>query len=256
MARKIQEGTLPKSLPDLPGWQIEARWRPARQVSGDFYDFFLLEDGRLGIVVGDVTDKGVPAALVLATTRSVIRATARQFNSPERVMTHANIILCEEMPPKMFVTCLYMVLDPESGSIQIANAGHNYPILCSKNQVDELRARGMPLGLLPSSTYEEVNCTIDTGEGLLLYSDGLVEAHSPEGEMYGFPRLRELLAEFPRRDQQVSAGELIEYLDQDLNLYTGSEWEQEDDVTFLALGRELAVENNNNLREQGRSSDE
>ncbi|MFM8319624.1 MAG: PP2C family protein-serine/threonine phosphatase, partial [Chloroflexota bacterium] len=188
VARLIQRTLLPEAAPDLPGWRVAVHWQPARAVSGDFYDFLQLPGGRLGFIVADVTDKGVPAALVMATARSLLRSAAERSTSPGEVLQHANELLCPDMPPKMFVTCLYLVLDPAGGELVFANAGHNLPICWTAGGVRELRATGMPLGLLPGMRYEETSARLAPGELLLLYSDGLVEAHNPAGEMYGFPR--------------------------------------------------------------------
>jgi serine phosphatase RsbU (regulator of sigma subunit) len=207
-------------------------------VSGDFYDFFEMEGGKLGIVVGDGTGKGVPAALVLATTRSVLRATASQFSSPGEVLERTNNLLCEEMPANMFVTCLFIILDPVEGRLIIGNAGHNLPNLCGRGGIQELRATGMPLGLLPGMKYEEIQCTMARGERLLLYSDGLVEAHDPHGIMYGIPRLYEKLQDRYREPSNGNASSLVRYLYDDLQQFTGPEWEQEDDVTLLVLARD------------------
>ena len=127
VARLIQQNFLPKELPELPGWQVAAYYRPAREVGGDFYDFIPLPDGRVGFVVGDVTDKGVPAALVMAATRSVLRASAQRLVEPGEVLERVNEHLCPDMPEKMFVTCLYGVLDPATGRLRFANAGHDLP---------------------------------------------------------------------------------------------------------------------------------
>ncbi|MGH2681800.1 MAG: PP2C family protein-serine/threonine phosphatase, partial [Actinomycetota bacterium] len=125
VARLIQQNFLPKELPRLPDWQVGAYYRPAREVGGDFYDFIELPEGRLGIVVGDVTDKGVPAAMVMAATRGVLRAAATRLVAPGAVLERVNELLEPDMPPNMFVTCLYGVLDPVSGRLRFANAGHN-----------------------------------------------------------------------------------------------------------------------------------
>jgi serine phosphatase RsbU (regulator of sigma subunit)/anti-sigma regulatory factor (Ser/Thr protein kinase) len=231
VARVIQETLLPKQVPELPGWHLAADWRPARAVSGDFYDFITFPSGKLGLIMGDVTDKGVPAALVMATTRSVLRSTAERLLSPSVVLEQTNNLLCPNIPPNMFVTCLYAVLDPSNGKLQFANAGHNLPYLFNSQGVRELRATGMPLGLMPDMVYEEKEADLASGDSLLIYSDGLIEAHNPQGEMFGFPRLRELLAHQP--------GErgVIHLLVDQLAEFTGPDWEQEDDVTFLTLGR-------------------
>jgi serine phosphatase RsbU (regulator of sigma subunit)/anti-sigma regulatory factor (Ser/Thr protein kinase) len=229
VAQLIQQQFLPRELPDLPGWHVAAYYRPARAVGGDFYDFIDLPEGQVGIVVGDVTDKGVPAALVMATTHSVLRGEALRLVSPGEVLKRANELLLEEMPPNMFVTCLYAVLDPVAGRLRFANAGHNLPNLRSQDGVTELRAAGMPLGLLPDMDYEEHEATLGPGDSLLLHSDGLAEAHSPDGEMFGFPRLAKLCGE---RD----GGEaLIDLLLSELAAFTGQGWEQEDDITLVSL---------------------
>ena len=150
VATLIQQQFLPRELPSLPQWQIAAYYGPARAVGGDFYDFIEMSDGRIGIVVGDVTDKGVPAALVMARTHSILRAEATRSTSPGAVLARANELLVPEMPARMFVTCLFAILDPATGRIVLANAGHNLPYVRSGDGVVELRATGMPLGLMPA----------------------------------------------------------------------------------------------------------
>ena len=231
VARLIQQQFLPKELPDLPGWHVAAHYQPAREVGGDFYDFLELPDGQLGIVIGDVTDKGVPAALVMATTHSILRAEAARLVSPGDVLRRANALLIEEMPPHMFVTCLFAVLDPASGRLRYANAGHDLPYLRTSEGVVELRATGMPLGLLPDMDYEEKDVVLEPGQEVLLHSDGVVEAHDPDREMFGFPRLKQLVAE------PVTGGELIDLVLARLIEFTGPGWEQEDDITLVALSR-------------------
>jgi serine phosphatase RsbU (regulator of sigma subunit)/anti-sigma regulatory factor (Ser/Thr protein kinase) len=231
LATLIQQQFLPRKLPDLPEWQVAAYYGPARAVGGDFYDFISLPDGRIGVVVGDVTDKGVPAALVMARTQSILRGEAPRLISPSQVLERANELLVDEMPDKMFVTCLYAVIDPATGSIVFANAGHNLPYVRTADGVIELRATGMPLGLLPGMPYDEVEATIAPGQDLLLYSDGLVEAHDPGGAMYGFPRLRAQMG------RAVSGSELLDRLLEDLHDFAGRSWEQEDDITLVTLRR-------------------
>jgi predicted ester cyclase len=229
LARSIQRASLPEEVPQLEGWQISPFYRPAREVGGDFYDFFELEDGRLGLVVGDATGHGVPAALVMASARSMLRAVAQASDSPGDVLRRVNDPLATDIPPNMFVTCFYAILDPESGSLTYANAGHDLPYLYRNSAAEELRARGMPLGLMPGMGYEEKQTILEAGEAALLYSDGLVEAHDPEGEMFGFPRLRALVAE---HGEQRSLGD---FLLEELHSFVGESWEQEDDITLLTL---------------------
>jgi serine phosphatase RsbU (regulator of sigma subunit)/predicted ester cyclase len=233
VARSIQQASLPEEVPTLAGWQITPYYRPAREVGGDFYDFHLLSEGRLGMVVGDATGKGVPAALVMSTTCGMLQLAARALGSPSpgEVLAQVNEALLARIPTNMFVTCLYGILDPESGHLSYANAGHNLPCRRHDGQADELRATGMPLGLMPGMAYEEKEAMLETGDSVLFYSDGLVEAHDPNGEMFGFPRLRTLVAE---HGEERSLGD---YLLEELYSYTGEGWEQEDDITLLTLER-------------------
>jgi serine phosphatase RsbU (regulator of sigma subunit)/anti-sigma regulatory factor (Ser/Thr protein kinase) len=231
VATLIQQRFLPRELPEIQNWRVAAYYRPAREVGGDFYDFFDLPGDRMGIVVGDVTDKGVPAALVMATTHSLIRAEAPRLISPSRVLERINDVLTPDMPPKMFVTCLYAVLEPSTGRIHFANAGHNLPFVRTREGVVELRATGMPLGLLPGMEYEEKEATINYGESMLLHSDGLAEAHSPESEMFGFPRVSKIMGD------QSTEHKLIEELLDELDRFTGPNWLQEDDITLVTFQR-------------------
>jgi PAS domain S-box-containing protein len=233
IARLIQQTLLPKTLPKLSGYDIAAYYQPAREVGGDFYDTFELEDGRLGLVVGDVTDKGIPAALVMATTRTMLRVSAQRLFPPGEVLKRANEELVADIPPNMFITCLYAILDPESGRLIYANAGHDPPYLRHHGSgVEELRARGMPLGLMPGMEYEEKKITLNRGESVLFYSDGLVEAHDPHHEMFGFPRLQRLVG-----THRSGESSLIDFLLSELINFTGGDWEQEDDITLVTLER-------------------
>jgi serine phosphatase RsbU (regulator of sigma subunit)/anti-sigma regulatory factor (Ser/Thr protein kinase) len=235
VATLIQQQFLPRQLPNLPQWQIAAYYGPARAVGGDFYDFIEMPGGRIGIAVGDVTDKGVPAALVMARTHSVLRAEASRSESPGAILARANELLVPEMPARMFVTCLFAILEPETGRIVMANAGHNLPYIRTDGGVVELRATGMPLGLMPGISYEETEGVIAPGSNVLLYSDGLVEAHDPAAQMFGFPRLREAMT------IDDAGSELLDRLLEDLHRFTGPDWEQEDDITLVTLRRASGV---------------
>jgi serine phosphatase RsbU (regulator of sigma subunit) len=236
VARSIQQASLPKVVPSLEGWKISPFYQPAREVGGDFYDFLQLFDGRLGIVVGDATGKGVPAALVMASARSMLRAVAQASDSPGDLLSRVNDALVTDIPPNMFVTCFYAILDPKSGSLTYANAGHDLPYLHRNDGAEELRARGMPLGLMAGMGYEEKQTILQAGEAALLYSDGLVEAHDPKGEMFGFPRLGELVAEHAAEE-----GSLGDFLLRELYSFVGESWEQEDDITLLTLRRSASL---------------
>jgi predicted ester cyclase len=236
VARRIQQASLPKEVPALEGWQITPFYQPAREVGGDFYDFLDLADGRLGVVVGDATGKGVPAALMMASTRSTLRAVAQASESPGDALRRVNDPLATDIPPNMFVTCFYAILDPKSATLSYANAGHDLPYLRrSDGDVEDLRARGMPLGLMPGMGYEENEIELGADEGVLFYSDGLVEAHDPQGEMFGFPRLRALVA---KHNEEEPLGD---YLLEELYSFVGEGWEQEDDITLLTLRRSVSV---------------
>ena len=231
-AQIIQNTLLPTEAPALPGWEVTARYVPARAVGGDFYDYLDLPDGRFGLVVGDVADKGVPAALVMATTRTLIRSVAQRGESPGQVLEQVNDLLCPDIPPNMFSTCLYAVLDPKTGRLEYANAGHGLPYLRGREGVQELRATGMPLGLMPGMQYEMKETTVAAGDTVLFHSDGLVEAHNRRNELFGFPRLKGLVADHP------GGADLIDHLMAELVEFSGTSSEQEDDVTLVTLQRE------------------
>jgi serine phosphatase RsbU (regulator of sigma subunit)/predicted ester cyclase len=236
VARRIQLASLPVEIPALDGWQISPFYRPAREVGGDFYDFFELEDGRVGVVVGDATGKGVSAALVAAATSSMLRAVAQALvsSSPGEVLAQVNETLLARIPSNMFVTCFYAILDPESAGLKFANAGHNLPYLRrrgSSDDAEELRARGMPLGLMPERSFEEEEIVFEAGNSVLFYSDGLVEAHDRHHQMFGSARLRALVAE------HAEVRSIVDLLLEELSTFTGEEWEQEDDITLLTLWR-------------------
>jgi predicted ester cyclase len=232
VARRIQRASLPKEVPTLEGWQISPFYQPAREVGGDFYEFFELDDGRVGFAVGDATGKGVPAAFVMSATCALLGGVATASgSSPGEVLARINEAVLTRIPPNMFVTCFYAILEPKSGTLRYANAGHDLPYLWHGGDAEELRARGMPLGLMPGMGYEEKEIQLDAGEGVLFYSDGLVEAHDPEGEMFGFPRLRALVA---KHAEERSLGDSLM---EELYSFVGEGWEQEDDITLLTLRR-------------------
>ncbi len=235
VARRIQQAALPTAVPKLEGWHINPYYQPAREVGGDFYDFHLLSGGQLGLVVGDATGKGVPAALVMSTTCGMLQLAAQAFDSssPGEVLRQVNEALVARVPLNMFVTCFYAILDPESGRLVYANAGHDLPYLRRRGgDCEELRATGMPLGLITGMGYEQKEITLQAGEAALLYSDGLVEAHDPKGEMFSFPRLRGLVAEHAAEERSLE-----EALLEELYSFVGEGWEQEDDITLLTLRR-------------------
>lgn len=243
VAQLIQQQFLPKTLPDLPGWQIAAFYRAAAEVGGDFYDFIGLPDGKVGLVVGDVTGHGVPAALVMATTRSVLRSEAPRLVAPSAVLERVNDYLHADIPENMFVTCLYAVLDPRTGVLTYANAGHDLPFVRRGDRVEELRATGMPLGAMAGMRYQEKEAVLELGDVILLHSDGLAEAHDASHAMFGFGRMRTLMG-------GLGIGhDLIDGLLEALHAFTGPAWEQEDDITLVTLSRSAGVSGEHVLAE-------
>jgi serine phosphatase RsbU (regulator of sigma subunit) len=233
VARSIQQASLPEEVPQLEGWQISPYYQPAREVGGDFYDFHFLSEGRVGLVMGDATGKGVPAALVMSTTCGMLQAVSQTLDSssPGEVLEQVNETLWARIPANMFITCFYAILDPKDGTLKYVNAGHDLPYLWRGGDAHELRATGMPLGLMPGMSYEQKEIELDSGQGVFFYSDDLVEAHDPKGEMFGFPRLRALVAE------QGEEGSLGDFCLEALYTFVGEGWEQEHDITLLTLRR-------------------
>src|SRR5215211_9367005 len=235
VAQRIQQALLPKELPLLDDWEIVPYYQPAREVGGDFYDFLTLPDGRVGIIIGDVSGKGVAAALVMANTQSVLRAVSQVSATPGELLSQVNEVLWTYIPPNMFVTCFCGILNPESGRFTYANAGHNPPLRQHGGKAIDLRATGMPLGLMLGMYYEEKETVLLPGDGVLFYSDGLIEAHNQEREMLGSHRLRDLL-----KEHTPGAKHLTAYMVAELGRFTGEQWEQEDDITLVALQHRTA----------------
>ena len=232
VAQRIQHALLPTDLPKLEGWGIAHDYRPAREVGGDFYDFLSLDDGRVGVVIGDVSGKGISAALVMACTQSVLRAVAQRVGiTPGKALEETNDVLFAYIPPNMFATCFYAIFDPTDGRLHYANAGHSLPCRWHEGLATDLRASGMPLGLMSGMTYEEKETVLLPGDGVLFYSDGLIEAHDQQREMFGIPRMEEFVVAHP------GGAALVESLLTELERFTGMEQEQEDDITLLTLQR-------------------
>jgi len=234
-AQYIQQTLLPKEMPDLPGWQIEAYYDPAREIGGDFYDFLPLAHDRWGIVIGDATDKGMAAALLMATTCTMLRTAARGTASPAEVLRQVNDLLYTTIPRGMFATCFYAILELDSGRLRYANAGHDWPYQRQADNVVELPATGMPLGMLPGTHYDEHEVILAPGESVFFYSDGLTEAHNRQHEMFDLPRLKASLGKYP------GGPALIHCMCDELVAFTGKEWQQEDDVTMVVLYRMLPL---------------
>jgi serine phosphatase RsbU (regulator of sigma subunit)/predicted ester cyclase len=232
VARRIQQALLPKELPLLENWDIVPYYQPAREVGGDFYDFLSLSDGGVGVIIGDVSGKGIAAALVMANTQSALRAVTLGSATPGELLAQVNEVLVAYIPPNMFVTCFCGILDPESGRLTYANAGHSPPFRQHGGKATALFATGMPLGLMPGMAYEEKETVLLPGDGVLFYSDGLIEAHNPQREMLGSSRVRELVT-----DHAPGAQRLTTQMVEELGRFTGESWEQEDDITLVTLER-------------------
>jgi anti-sigma regulatory factor (Ser/Thr protein kinase) len=232
IAQSIQRRLLPQELPALSGWQFGAHYQPARVVGGDLYDFIALPGDLIGIVVGDASDKGIPAALMMATARTLLRAAAQRLLMPGRVLAWVNDALAEQSLPGVFVTCFFAILDPVTARLRYANAGQSPPIVSSDNGSFELRLRGWPLGLMPGAIYDEAETTLAQGATLLCFSDGLLEARNAEGELLGTTRLLEMVAA-AAADPDVIGSVLNR-----LEAFTGPDREAEDDLTIILLKRD------------------
>ena len=236
-AGEIQASFLPDHIPTFEGWQIAAQLIPARETSGDFYDLIPLPNGSLGIVVADVTDKGVGAALFMALSRTLIRSHAIQYPSdPARVLTAANQRILMDAQSGLFVTTFYGVLNPVSGELTYANAGHNPPYLFSSGNAIPariLKATGVPLGIFEDKLWKQDAIEIEPKSTLVLYSDGITEAQNPAGEFFGEERmLRVAGANLDR-----SAEDMQEAIVLALNKFVGKA-PQSDDITLVVITRE------------------
>jgi serine phosphatase RsbU (regulator of sigma subunit) len=228
-AQQIQLNLLPHVIPQPANWHIDTYYQPARTVGGDYYDFLELPDGRLGFMIADATGKGMAAALLMATSRSILRAAGRRLINPGAVLAEANNLICADIPEAMFVTCFYAILNPANGELRFANAGHNLPYRWASSKVATLRATGLPLGLMPARAYQEHRTILAPGDTLLFYTDGLVEAHNRDHQMFGPNRLQTLLA-------HVSDGRtLIPHLVDAFTSFARPDLAQFDDMTLVTF---------------------
>ncbi len=232
LARDIQQGLLLEAVPRLAGWEISAVSLPARDLGGDLYDFLPLQKHQHGIMIGDVSGKGLPAALRMAVARTVFRHEARRGTPPSVTLAGANRGVLSEVPQGM-VTMLYAILDPRSGWLQIANAGHNYPLLVN-GDVQEIELSGLPLGVDIDSEYEECGTLLQHGDTVVFYTDGVVEATNKHEEMYGYEQLVELLQRHSKRKPRALVATLLQ------ELRAWSQTDQSDDITVVIVRRRLA----------------
>jgi len=196
LAREIQVAFLPQEAPHILGWDLQAYWHPAREVGGDFYDFFELPGNRLGLLIADVADKGMPAALFMTLVRTLVRATVQALDSPAEVVERVNDLLVPDAMGGMFVTLAYVILDINSGDLVIANAGHNPPLIFHlANRFVRTESGGMALGVETGARIQEFRYHLEPGGLLILYTDGVTESFSPDGEIFGENRLIEAIQE-------------------------------------------------------------
>jgi sigma-B regulation protein RsbU (phosphoserine phosphatase) len=252
LAREIQRTFLPHEIPRLRGWELDARWRTAREVGGDFYDFIQLPGDHLGLVIADVADKGMPAALFMTLMRTLVRATAAEISSPAEVLRRVNDVLLPDAQQGMFVTIFYGVLSPNSGELVYANAGHNPPLLASltAGKIRRLKRSGMALGVEENTPIGERKVRLKPGDFLLLYTDGLTESFAASGEMYGEGRLLDELHRLARGEaapaqdgsietghsitERPSANDILNAVEASLQAFTGDA-PLADDLTLVAL---------------------
>ena len=234
LAHEIQQTFMPRQLPDLPGWELAFAWRAARQVAGDFYDFFELPGGRLGLVIADVADKGMPAALFMALTRTVMRAAALEAMSPAAVLAHVNDLLVPDAHQGMFVTAIYAVLSLDSGELVYVIAGHNLPLWLRSDarELECLDTGGMALGVLEGLQFEEHAVSLKPGDCLVFYTDGITEAFSPQDDIYGEGRLRAAI----QAADGSSAQAILDAIDASVAAFTGGA-PPSDDQTLMVLRR-------------------
>ncbi|MBI5823697.1 MAG: GAF domain-containing protein [Chloroflexi bacterium] len=231
LARQIQQTFIPQVLPEHPAWQFAARWRTARQVGGDFYDVIELPNKKLGIFIADVADKGMPAALFMALTRTLMRAAVIETNSPAEAMRRVNDLLLPDTQQGMFVTAVYGELDLEHGKFTYVNAGHNPPFWVKKNgEIEKLTRTAVALGVMEQLNIQERAISLSFGDKLLLYTDGLTEAFSAEGDLFGDGRLMEALAS----TQSHTSDEVLVAVEEHLNEFIGLV-PLGDDLTMLAI---------------------
>ncbi len=234
-AQAVQAGLLPIRLPALPGWDIAALWRPALQLGGDYYDFIPLGRDQWACVIGDVSDKGIPAALLMASARSLFHAYATPDLRPSLVLERINHDLVATSHSGMFVTAVYAVVDTTTGVIQISTAGHPPPLVIRHpgREVRAINLRGLPLGILQEAPFQDETINLQPGDRLVFYTDGVTEATNLTRQLFGASRLEAFLANFT----SGSSGQLIDGLDLAVRDFVGAN-PQSDDVAYLTLRRE------------------
>jgi sigma-B regulation protein RsbU (phosphoserine phosphatase) len=236
VARDIQQGILPKTFPPFPGrtdFEIFASMTAAKEVGGDFYDFFMIDNDRLGFVIGDVSGKGIPAAIFMAVSRTLIRATGLNGASPGDCLQYVNNLLCNESVSCMFVTVFYGIMNMKTGELEYANAGHNPPYILrdGSKTVEELASTGdIILGCFEGHEFTSIKIQLNPNDGILLFTDGVTEAFNHNDEIYGEERLVNLLTTL----QSLTTSNIVNSIVDDVNLFSQGV-AQSDDITLLSL---------------------
>jgi sigma-B regulation protein RsbU (phosphoserine phosphatase) len=232
MARALQVNLLPSHLPEIPGFNLAASWHSAREVAGDFYDVFPLPEGRWGMLIGDVCDKGVPAAMYMVLARSLIRGGAPLNSSPAKLLGQVNRALIEQSPNNMFVSVFYGIIDPAQRSLTYSLAGHNPPYVgrAAENKVEHLFKGGPVIGIFPKVHLSDAKLTFAPGDLLVAYTDGLTEAFDKQGQQFGEQRLQETLNDHKKK----SVKRVLDGIEHRLHAFIGGA-SQSDDITLLVL---------------------
>lgn len=233
LARQIQKTFLPESLPKVKGWDLDLRWNTAREVSGDFYDVFFTHDGKIIFAIADVSDKGMPAALYMTVTRTLIRSGAKILHSPGKILSRVNELLVEENPTSgMFVTAVLAVLDPETGELTYAIAGHNLPLVYRhvSGQIEALHKGEIALSVVENIDYEDHTTILKPGDTILLYTDGVTETFAPDEKLFGETRLINAIRDGVNQDE-IS---LLDYIEKELSDFRESQ-PLSDDITMISL---------------------
>jgi serine phosphatase RsbU (regulator of sigma subunit) len=234
LAREIQDSLLPETLPEIPGFSLAAEWRSALEMAGDFYDIFSLPDGRWGIIVADVSDKGAAAAMYMAMTRSLIRTSAANYSSPAGALKEVNQHLIAHTSSVMFVTVFYALLDANTQTLTYANAGQNPPLLRrATGGIEKVMRTGAALGVIEDLHLSDLSLALAPGDSLVIYTDGVTDALNSQGEQYNMPRLIEAVASLRASDAKLQ----LDHLSKELDDFVG-DTPPFDDVTFFILARE------------------
>lgn len=238
LAREMQSSFLPQEIPQLPGWEFAVRWQPAREVAGDYFDFIPVGKNSLGLVIADVTDKGAPAALFMVFTNSIIRGSVHPTMPPAESIQNANRLICDKSPNAMFVSLVYALLDIETGETNWVNAGHNPPLYYNQagDTFQQLMPTGMVLGIEPDAVIQQRSFTLQPGDFLLLYTDGLIDAIDSEEQAFGMARLEQLV--FDNRHEP--AEEIVSRLESAVGEHTG-EITPFDDITIVLVRRTAKI---------------